>query len=326
MSTLTLGIDVSKDSLAVVLLGGPEPRRGTFDNQKRGHAQLVRWLKQQKARSAHVCMEATGNYWLELAFNLHNAGFQVSVVNPKRIKKHGEALLQRHKSDPLDAWLVADFAAKHAPAAWEPPPPAWWQLRGLVRHRHALITDKTRAVNRSKSGPLEPAVAKLIKKQIAFLKKQIADIDKQIADHIKNHPDLQQQHDLLTTIDGIGDITAATFLAEVPDVDRFDQAGDLATYAGLTPAGRQSGTSLNRPGKLVKMGNKRLRTAFFMPALTAHTRNPIIAALRARLLARGKAKMTVVIAVMRKLLHLCYGVLKTGRPFDANWHQRTEFA
>lgn len=326
MSTLTLGIDVSKDSLAVALLSDGPLRRGTFDNQKAGFAKLVRWLKKQKAREALVCMEATGNYWLELAFYLHNTGFRVSVVNPRRTKKHGEAAGVRHKSDPVDAGLIADFAAKHELDLWTPPPPEWWQLRGLVRHRQALVKDRTRELNRRKSGPLEPAVARLIKRHIAFLDKQIADIDRQIQQHIDDHPDLKRDRDLLTSIPGIGNITGAVFLAEVPDIQRFDQARDLATYAGLTPAGRQSGTSLNSRPRLSKMGNKRLRTAFYMPALSAHTRNPTIAAFRQRLLDRGKAKKTVVIAVMRKQIHLCYGVLKTGQPYDPNWGQCASIA
>ncbi len=326
MDTLTLGIDVSKKRLEVALLGGPQRQRGTFDNQKSGFAKLVRWLKKHKAKQAHICLESTGNYWLEVAFHLHQAGCQVSVVNPRRIKKHGEAIMQRHKSDRVDAQLIADFAAKHAPPAWEPPPPAWWQLRGLVRHRQALVRDRTREVNRAQAGSLEPAVAQMIEQHLTFLKQQIDALDKQIAQHIDHHPDLKQNHDLLTSIPGVGDITAATFQAEVPDVHRFDQASDLATYAGLTPAGRQSGSSLNRPPKLLKVGNRRLRTAFFMPALSAHRRNPITAALRQRLLERGKKKMTVVVAVMRKLLHLCYGVLKTGQPFDPNWCQSAKIA
>ena len=227
MSALTLGIDVSKKSLEVALQGGAQLRRGTFDNQKSGFAKLVRWLKKQKARDAHVCMEATGNYWLEVAYYLHQTGWSVSVVNPRRIKKHGEASMQRHKSDRVDAALIADFADKHAPLVWEPPAPEWWQLRGLVRHRQALIKDKTREVNRRQAGPLEPAVAELIDRHVAFLAQQIADLEQQIAQHIDNHPHLKRDRDLLTSIPGIGDHTAAAFLAEVPDVGRFDQASKL---------------------------------------------------------------------------------------------------
>ena len=115
------------------------------------------------------------------------------------------------------------------------------------------------------------------------------------------------------------DISAAKFLAEVPDVSRFDSASQLAAFTGLTPRNHHSGSSVHRRSRLVKTGSVRLRTALFMPALAAMRSNPIIQALVKRLEARGKSRMTIVGAVMRKLVHLAYGVLKHRRPFDPNY-------
>jgi transposase len=157
-----------------------------------------------------------------------------------------------------------------------------------------------------------------IEAHIDFLDQQIVELEQRIGEHIDQNPNLKADKELLLSIPGIGETTAAVFLAEVPNVRLFAHADQLAAYAGLTPGQRQSGTSLKGPGRLVKWGNARLRAALFMPALSAHVSNPIIAALRNRLLLRGKSKMTVVIAVMRKLIHLCYGILKTGKPFDPN--------
>lgn len=154
---------------------------------------------------------------------------------------------------------------------------------------------------------------------ITFLNNQIAAIEQRIRDLFDQHPNLRQQRNLLTSIPGIGDITAANFIAEVPDVNRFDSAAQLAAYAGLTPRRHDSGSSVHRRGRLVKTGNVRFRTALFMPALTAMRHNPIVRALVARLEARGKNRMTIVGAVIRKLVHLAFGVLKHQRPFDPNY-------
>lgn len=322
MSTAYLGIDISKAKVDVALLrDGQNPARGQFKNNATGFAQLGRWLKKRGCAQVHACMEATGHYWLNIARYLHEAGHLVSVVNPKLIKRHGQAIMQRNKTDRQDAWTIGDYCRKHQPPLWQPPAEAWWQLRALVRHVQVLKTDRTREVNRRQSGIETVEVLAAIEAHIAFLDEQIDDLETQIRDHIDNHPDLKRNRDLLLSIPGIGETTAAAFLAELPNVSLFSQARQVAAFAGLTPGERQSGTSLKKSGRLVKWGNARLRTAFFMPALCAHRYNPIIAAYRERLLARGKSKMTVVIAVMRKLLHLCYGVIKTGKPFDPNHGQ-----
>ena len=320
MSLAYLGIDISKTTVDVALLrDDQELVRGQFKNDAKGFAQLGRWLKKRRCAQVHACMEATGHYWLNIARYLHEAGHLVSVVNPKLIKRHSEAIMQRNKTDRQDAWTIGDYGRKHQPPLWQPPAEAWWRLRALVRHVQALKTDRTRERNRRQSGIAAAEVLTAIDAHIAFLDEQIDDLEGQIRDHIDNHPDLKRNRDLLLSIPGIGETTAAAFLAELPDASLFSQARQVAAFAGLTPGQRQSGTSLNKPGRLVKWGNARLRTAFFMPALSAHRYNPLIAAYRERLLARGKAKMTVVIAVMRKLLHLCYGVIKTGKPFDPNY-------
>jgi transposase len=313
-----IGIDIAKDTFDAALLGGSQPYRGHFNNDRTGHDQLHRWLKKRGADMAHVCLEATGSYWLELALYLHEQEYTVSVVNPKRIKRHAEAIMQRNKTDRVDALTIADYCAKHQPPAWQPPSPAYLALRAMVRHLQALKKDRQRVCNRRQSGIPNQQVQAAIADHIAFLDTQIEALEQQIQDHIDHHPDLQRDRELLKTIPGISDTTAVVFLAEVPDVSLFPQASQLAAFAGLTPGHYQSGSSVRGASRLVKWGNSHLRGGLFMPALSAHRWNPIIAALRQRLQARGKNGMTIVVAVMRKLLHLCYGVLKTGKPFDPN--------
>lgn len=311
-----LGIDIAKETFDVTLLGGPQPAAGQFDNDAAGFDRLERWLQKRQVEQLHACMEATGAWWEALALCLHETGYQVSVVNPKLIKRHAESTMQRNKTDRQDAATIADYCLRQTPELWSPPPEANRQLRSLVRHLQSLKEDRTRETNRLKAHVSEPAVHDLIEQHLRFLDQQIATLEQRIADHIDYHPGLKEDKALLTSIPGIGDLTAALFLAEVPDVGRFEQAGQLAAFAGLTPGQQQSGTSIRKPARLVKWGNSHLRRGFYMPALSAHRSNPLIADLRERLLQRGKSKMTVVVACMRKLLHLAYGVLKTRLPFD----------
>lgn len=318
MSQLSLGIDVAKETFDVALLGNEQTWRGHFTNDKSGFGKLGRWLKKRKAEAVHACMEASGNYWMELALFLQDDGHDVSVVNPKRIKRHAEAIMQRNKTDREDALTIADYCAKHQPDLWSPPPPSYLELRTMVRHVMALKADRQRERNRRQSGIKNAEVLRAIDAHIAFIDAQIKSLEQRIQDHIDQDPRLKHDRALLKTIPGIGDTTAAVFLAEVADITRFDQAPELAAFAGLVPGQRYSGTSTRSQGHIVKWGNSHLRAALFMPAMTAHRWNPIIAALRERLAKRGKSKMTIIVAAMRKLLHLCYGVLKMGKPFDPN--------
>lgn len=318
MHQFYLGIDVAKKSFDVALLGGQQSYSGHFSNDRAGFKKLARWLKKRKAQQVHACMEATGLYWEELALFLTDEGHAVSVVNPKLIKHHAEAVMQRNKTDAQDAFTIADYCAKQQPDLWAPPSPAYRQLREMVRHVTALKADRQRERNRLQAGLSAPEVTEAIEEHISFLDEQIQQLERRIQDHIDQHPDLKADKELLISIPGISDTVAATFLAEIPDVRLFAQADQVAAFAGLTPGEHRSGSSVHRPGRLVKWGNAHLRSVFYMPALSAHKWNPIIASLKQRLAERGKSKMTIVVASMRKLLVLCYGVLKTRKPFDPN--------
>lgn len=317
MSEHTLGIDIAKDTVDVTLLGGPQRYQGHFTNDVEGFQKLSRWLKHRDVESMHACMEATNRYWETLAYYLHESGYTVSVVNPKRIRDYGNAKMQRNKTDPADAELIADYCLRQEPRPWTPPPSAYQELKLMVRRLVALKEDRQRERNR-RANDLPAVIRRSIDDHLDFLNHQIDKLEQQINDYIAARPTMQQDKELLVSIPGVGDIVAHTFMAEVPDVSLFPQAPQVAAYAGLTPGRKESGTSRHSPGHLVKWGDSYLRRVLYMPALSAHQHNPIIASLRERLRERGKSKMTVVVAVMRKLLHLCYGVLKTRKPFDPN--------
>lgn len=319
MSQHYLGIDVSKAKLDVALWHEQRLTAGSFSNDEAGLTKLLKWLKKHQVKQLHACLEATGRYGEAVALCLHGQGYQVSVVNPRRIKAYADSKLARNKTDQLDAQLIADFCATQKPYLWTPPSAAHRELQALVRHVDALKADLVREQNRLSSGVTASAVCQAITSHIEFLQQQIAQLEQEILDHIDRHPDLKAQSDLLTSVKSIGKTTAAVFLAEVPDVTNFDQTSQIDAFAGLTPRRHESGSSVRGRSHLVKTGNPRLRTAFYMPALNAIRFNPIVRALAERLRKRGKSEMTIIGAAMRKLLNLAYGVLKTGKRFDPNY-------
>lgn len=318
-----IGIDIAKATLAVAVFDEEQNSYtySEFDNNPKGFQLLTDWSEEQNAIDCLVCLEATGTYGDAVAKFLYADGFDVSIVNPRRIKAHRQSCGKRHKTDREDAKLIAHFAAKHGSTLmlWKPLEPHLEELQALNRRLKALIADQTREKNRLSSAKHAPAIYKSIENHLSYLEQAITELRQLIDEFIDGHPDLREKRELLTSIPGIGKITAVGFLAEVPDVSRFKSAKQLATFAGLTPRIEESGTDVNRQPRMSKMGNKHLRTLFYMPTRAAKIHNPIIVNLVTRLEERGKKHNAIRGAVMRKLLHLAYGVLKTGQPFDPNF-------
>jgi len=312
----TLGIDISKDSFHVELSVNNKLRHRKFANRREGFAELSVWLGKQKVPQAHVCLEATGSYSEELALYLQQRGQLVSVINPARIKAFGESELLRNKDDRPDAGLIRRFCEKHRPPAWVPPPAHLRQLQALTRHLTDLSETRQQQLNRLESAKTKDVV-KSLRKLVAYLDKEIARTEKQIKDHIDSFPDLKQQSELLESIGGIGSRTASVLLAEI-NFKQYRTARQVAAYLGLTPKNNRSGT-IHGKTRLSKIGNARVRKALFMPALVAKLHNPIVYSFCQRLAARGKAKMAIVGAAMRKLIHIAFGVIKTSQPFDPNY-------
>jgi transposase len=314
-----LGIDVSKDTLDVCLLHKEQTFQKRFGNRPGGHQELLRWLRKQRVRRLRACLEATGLYGEEVAQALYEAGYQVSVVNPVRIKKYADSQLRRNKTDRLDAQVIASFCATQELVWWTPPAPEWRELRDLVRHLDDLMTMRQQERNRRASGIKSPAVITVLEQHITYLDDQIEQLTQLIHDHFDRHPDLKRQRDLLRTIPGIADTTATHLLAEVRDFLAFDNPRQVVAFAGLNPCLRESGSSLRGKARLSKTGSAALRAALYMPALSAKHHNPLIRPLCERIEQDGQPKMVAIGAAMRKLLHQAYGVLKTGTPFDPDY-------
>jgi len=323
-----LGIDVSKATLDVCLIrddGGVEQPQ-PFANHDGGIQQLCTWLIQQCHDEVHVCMEATGHYWSQVARRLLEAGYKVSVVNPLQIKAFRDTALSRGKSDAQDARLIAQFCYLHRPAPWIPFDAAQDQLKQLCRRRQALLKMRQQERNRLQSGVTESWVIGSLERTIAFYTDEIAAIDSHIRQHLKQHPHLWHAYQLLQSIPGIGVHTAPLLLAEIRDIRAFDRANQLVAYAGLDPQPHQSGTSIHQPTRISKRGNARLRAALFLPAVVAKNRSDYFQAFVERMEKDGHCPMSIVTAVMRKLLHLVYGMLHSGLPFDPLYRQKLALA
>lgn len=310
-----LGIDIAKGKFEVALQDAHgRVRRKSCANTPVGFRELDAWLHRQHVTQVHACLEATGAYGEALATWLYDAGHRVSVVNPHVIHAFAASQLSRTKTDRTDAALIARFCATQQPPAWTPTPREIRELQALVRRLEALQDMRTQETNRLTSGAATTAVERSITTVIETLTDEIDAVQQQIRDHFTQHPGLRSQRDLLTSIPGIGDATAAVLLAEL-FAKRYTSARQAAAFAGVVPRIVESGT-MRRPGRLSKIGPGRVRKALYFPALAALRCNPTVQSLRTRLRAKGKVPMVIVGAAMRKLIHIAYGVLKSQRAYD----------
>lgn len=323
MNLPPLGLDVAKLKLnACLVRAGGKLRHKVFPNNLQGFAQLSDWLTKQEVTQVHGCLEATGTYGDSLATYLHEQEHLVSIVNPAAIKAYAQSHLSRTKTDRVDAALIAGFCGERQPPAWHPPEREVQELQAFVRRLEALTEMHTAEENRLSSGISVQLVRESVEQLLAHLAEQIKKTEQLIHDHINNHPRLKEQSQLLDSIPGVGERTAAVLLGEVPNFSQYRSARQVAAFAGLVPRERQSGSSVRGRVRLSKIGNARLRKALYFPVITALRCSPFFQEWVKGLRDRGKSKMSVIGAAMRKLIHLAYGVLKTGQAFDPEWARK----
>lgn len=313
-----IGLDVAKATFDIALpLGeGKFRTRAKRPNTVAGWQELLAW-RHKHAPDAAVGMEATGIYHEALARHLVAAGVTVYVVNPARIKAYGASVLQRTKTDHTDAKLIARFFQANQLdgrlVPYVPPTPSELKLRALVHRLDDLKQMRQMELNRRESA--NPAVIAGIDAHVQILDQQVRQIEQAITDHIDNDPDLRNRRDLLTSIPGIAHTTSAHLLARLGDLRQYHHVGQVVAHAGLNPAQRQSGQFAGKV-RISRIGDATLRAKLYMPALVAKRYNPVLAAFAQRLAARGKPPKLILCAVMRKLLHQIWGVLRSGKPFD----------
>ena len=324
-----LGMDVAKAKLDCCLLldeAGSKRKTKAVPNSKDGVAALLEWTGKQNISAAdlHVVMEATGVYHEHAALALAEAGVTVSIINPAQIKDFGRGLAVRTKTDGVDSVVLARYGALLKPVAWQPPPPAARALQALLARRDAVAEDLRRELNRQeKSLVIEThtQITDSLTKSIAFLETELKHLQKTVDDHIDKHPELKRDMALLTSIPAVGERVGNNLLA-VMHAHHFESAEQVAAYLGLVPVERQSGSSVLGRARLSKAGPARIRAVLYMAAVVATRCNAHVKALYERLLARGKSKMSALGAAMRKLVHLCFGVLKTQQPYQSNYAKK----
>jgi transposase len=266
-------------------------------------------------------MEPTGVYHEPAALALTDAGLTLSLVNPAQLRQFAQGLGVKNKTDKADSTVLARYGEAVKPEAWQPPSKSARHLKALLARRDAVADDLQREQNRQEAvefavSPEE--VRQSINQSISFLKAELKRLEETIEEHIDSDPGLRDKKDLLETIPGVGE-RVSTNLTALFAAKTFDSAEQLAGYLGLVPVHGESGTSVHKRPHMSKAGPAHLRKLLYMPALVARQWNPHIKAFSERLLAKGKAKMAVIGACLRKLAHLCFGVVHTGRPYDPNY-------
>lgn len=321
-----IGIDVSKAKLDCSLLldvASAKRRAKSVANSKAGVGELLAWCVKQQVTpgTLHAILEGTGVYHEQAALALSDAGVTVSIVNPAQVKDFGRSLGVRTKTDGVDSLVLARYGALLNPRPWTPPAREARILQALLSRREAIAQDLQRERNRLEKADATDTpdlIRQSLVEAIDFLAKQLAKIQQDIDDHIDKHPNLKADRELLLSIPAVGPQVGNHLLAVMHN-HQFQSAEQLAAYLGLVPVERQSGTSLLGRPRLSKAGPARIRAVLYMAAVVGTQHNPHIKALYQRLQTRGKTKMSALGAAMRKLVHLCFGVLKTRLPYQPNY-------
>ena len=314
------GIDVAHQTLAVAIRTGENiAKPEEFANTPSGHQALLTRLTQ--AGVERVCLEATGTYHLDLALALDAGGLALMVVNPKAAKRFAEALMTRNKSDAVDAAILAEFAQRMPFEPWQRPDRAALELRAYARRLNALTEARTQAKNQlhalQQSATTPALILEEVQLAIDETNARIERLRTAALALIATEAALQDAFDLLTSAKGIGAASAIQLLGELLVLPPDMRAKQWVAMAGLDPRHATSGTSVNKKPRLSKAGNRYLRGALYMPALSATRHDEHVKGYYRHLIEdRGLKKIQAICAVMRKLLHAIHGMLKTGKPFD----------
>lgn len=315
-----LGVDVSKKTLDCMLLNSAtgKMKSKSIANTNNGFGQLLEWLTKQKAADVHVVMEPTGVYHEPAALVLTDAGLTLSLVNPAQLRMFAQGIGVKTKTDKADSAVLARYGQTQQPDPWQPPPQSARRLKALLARRDSIADDLQREQNRKEAidfGQSPDEVKASIEQSLLFLQAELLRMETMIQSHIDDDPDLRNKKRLLKTIPGVGE-RVSTHMTTLFAAKNFQRAEQLAAYLGLVPVQWESGSSVRGRPRMSKAGPSYLRKLLYLPAVCAQNCNPHIMALKDRLLAKGKAKMAIVGAAMRKLAHLCFGVVNSGKPYD----------
>lgn len=316
--TAFLGIDVAKLKLDVVLRRAERAIHQVFANTPDGFAALDAWLRSFGLTHSQVriCLEATGSYSDALALALFTRGYTLSVLNPAVLVEYRRSQNIRSKTDKLDAHLLARYAQDNQPRAYTPLPTEIGTLRAWLHHRDDVQHMLRQERNRLEAGRMPDVIKERVLTHVQGLQAAFQSVEREIKAHLKAHAHLKAIWQRLQTIPGIGWLTAARLLAHLGEIDRFDKVGSLVSLAGLAIKERSSGSSVRGKAQIDRHGRKDLRQSMYMSALVAKRVSPHVQAWASRLQAQGKPKKIILVAIIRKLLHIVYGVWKRGQDYQ----------
>lgn len=325
------GVDVAQDELVITMgkmhddLSSALYASKTFANNKKGFAAFTAWVKKITDSSVDVLvvMEATGIYHEPFAYYLAANGCQLSIVLPNKISNYMRTLDIKTITDKTASEAIASFGLQRDLPRWARPDPVYKSMRQLCRERCQLIEERTVIKNQlhAEVSEAEPNVSsvKRLKSRIQFISKQEKEITEELKQLIKANEKATSAIKMISTVTGVGVLTAASVLGETNGFDLIKNKRQLTSYAGLDIKEKQSGTSIKGKPKISKRGNRHLRKAMHLPALTAIRHSPRYKALFIRLVSKHGIKMKAVVAVQRKLLEMTYTVFKSGTPYDENY-------
>jgi len=317
-----IGIDVSKDKLDCAWPREEEKlKTKVFSNTIAGWKELIDWsLKNTglEIEQLHFVMEATGIYHEQLATSLYDAGAKISVVNPAQVKFYAQGHGVRTKNDKKDSVVLARYGLKENPKLWQPEALEIRTLKALIARLDGLEKDLQREKNRQEKALISKAPEEVIislSQMIELLETEQQRLDNLIEDHINKHEKLKQNKALLESIPGVGKVIATRMLMVIGS-RQFESASQCSAYLGLVPVQHESGSSIKGRSRLSKAGNPVIRAKLYMAAVVATRYNPDIKAQYERLTSKGKSKMSALGAAMRKLVQICFGVLKHQQPYQ----------
>lgn len=326
-----VGIDVGSKEL-VVCLGKMDEglvkelcAYRCFRNNGAGFKQLVHWTSKLASDGVSLLyvMEATGVYHEALAYYLEGHQCQVSIVLPNKISNYFKTLEVKSITDKTASEAIVLFGLERQLDLWHSPHPVHKKLRQITRERDQLVQERTMIKNQLHAEQAEafPNVRSIsrMKQRITLLDRQEAAIVKEINESVQGQPEVKKHIDIITTIPGVGMLTAATVLAETNGFDLIRNKKQLTSYAGLDVREKQSGISIKGKPSISKRGNRYLRKALHLPALAAIRHEQQYKNQFSRLVSRHGIKMKAAVAVQRKILELMYTLYKTGKPFDPNY-------
>ena len=319
---LFVGIDIAaKTFTAAWLHRSTEPVKPVMLPQTPdGFQRLMQQLAslQVAPQQTLIGLEATGSYWIALAVALHEAGYQVSVVNPTHIHNYAKSLPRRAKTDPRDAALLAQFALERQPSVWTPPPAVYHELRQRLVARDGLLEMRQQARNQRHALLQWPVQIEAVKRQldgiIADLDGRIATLEHEIAQVLKQQAWAESAL-LLQAMHSVGPLTTAWLLVGTLNFELCRTSAAAVAYAGLAPVVRESGSSVRGRAGIGHSGHKRLRTALYLATMNAARFNPVIKRFYERLRAVGKPPKVARCAAARKLLQMAFAVVTKRQVF-----------